>query len=179
MRELDESLFFLVYRESPPWPWLALMVGLSLVGGGYALFGIVPFVLVRRTRKVVLRLLLAIVLTSIVVFATKHAMGRPRPCVALEGVCALGLSAPHDPSFPSGHAAGSACFAAYFADRRRRARTVFLVGAALMVGLSRVALGVHFPFDVLTGTLVGGTFGAGMARYFDRRDSGKNVDEVI
>jgi undecaprenyl-diphosphatase len=171
MRDLDESLFFLVYRAAPPFPWLALMVVLSILGGGYALFGIVPLAFVARTKKVVRRLLVALTLTSVVVYAAKHTLQRPRPYVALNGVGALGLPAPHDPSLPSGHAAGSACFAAFFANRKRPLRTALLGGAALLVGVSRIALGVHFPLDVLAGVFVGTTFGAGSSQYFAHRDT--------
>ena len=65
------------------------------------------------------------------------------------------LSTPSaDPSFPSDHA--TAAFAIAFAvlALSRRGGILFLVTATL-IGLSRVALGMHYPSDVLAGALVG------------------------
>ncbi|NUO64408.1 MAG: phosphatase PAP2 family protein [Gemmatimonadaceae bacterium] len=69
-------------------------------------------------------------------------------------------------SFPSGHAMGSvigfgmAAFAiahVWHLSRRERQGAYFLAGlAALLVGLSRVYLGVHYPSDVLGGWAAGG-----------------------
>lgn len=164
MRALDQAVFFLLYGPSPPSAWLTFMAAWSLVGGGYALFAIAPWVLVARVRREVAGLLAAIVLTSIVVFAMKHGFGRVRPYAALAGVHALAFAPPTDPSFPSGHAAGSACLAGYFADRARPARTALLALGAGLVALSRIVLGVHFPLDTVVGAALGATVGALMAR---------------
>jgi undecaprenyl-diphosphatase len=171
MHDIDESLLFLVYRADPTAPWLYLMVGASIVGGGYGLVGIVPFAFSKRARATVLHLLVAIAVTALLVFAAKHGLGRSRPYLAVEGVRALGLPPPHDPSCPSGHAAGSACFAAFFADRRRPLRTALLAMGAALVALSRVVLGVHFPLDVAAGALVGSTVGLVAAQVSARKRS--------
>jgi undecaprenyl-diphosphatase len=74
------------------------------------------------------------------------------------------LPPPESYSFPSGHALGSLCFygiLAWIVVRRikeGRIRTAISVLAAifiLMIGLSRVYLGVHYPSDVLAGFVVG------------------------
>jgi undecaprenyl-diphosphatase len=67
-------------------------------------------------------------------------------------------------SFPSGHATGSfAVLGAIFyimgrdCPRRYQRYTIWLLGAlvALMIGVSRVYLGVHYPTDVIGGFLLG------------------------
>jgi undecaprenyl-diphosphatase len=74
------------------------------------------------------------------------------------------LPPPESFSFPSGHALGSLCFygiLAWIVVRRIqdvRTRTAIAVLTAvfvLMIGLSRVYLGVHYPSDVLAGFVVG------------------------
>lgn len=58
--------------------------------------------------------------------------------------------------FPSSHAAnawGVAFYAMYLARRTRL--TLFLLGWALLMGYTRIYLGVHYVGDVLVGTLIG------------------------
>jgi undecaprenyl-diphosphatase len=65
------------------------------------------------------------------------------------------LSAPSpDPSFPSDHAAVAFAIAFAVLAFSRRAGSVFLA-AATLISLSRFALGLHYPSDVLAGALIG------------------------
>lgn len=89
----------------------------------------------------------------------KHLVARPRPWLAVEGLAALVWEG--DPnSFPSGHT--SAAFAAAVAWWRtlpRRWAGGLALGAAVLMGLSRLYVGVHYPTDVLCGALVGALCG--------------------
>lgn len=63
-------------------------------------------------------------------------------------------------SFPSGHSAGTAVLALglalFAAPKGRRVPAMMLaVGLLLLVGLSRIALAVHWPSDVLAGWMEG------------------------
>jgi hypothetical protein len=64
-------------------------------------------------------------------------------------------------SFPSGHATGAFAVATVFSGVYRDHRWVPWVsyGTAGMIGLSRVALGRHFPSDVIVGSVLGNSFG--------------------
>jgi len=64
-----------------------------------------------------------------------------------------------DPSFPSDHAAAAFAIAFAVLTWSRWGGAVFLALATL-IGVSRIALGMHYPSDVLAGALVG--FGAAM-----------------
>ncbi len=84
-----------------------------------------------------------------------HVWARPRPSVAHPGSVHLWFTGPSaDPSFPSDHA--SAAFAVAFAilmvSRRFGLIMILLAGA---IAISRVAIGLHYPGDVLAGAVVG------------------------
>ena len=95
-------------------------------------------------------------LDHIVVDAMKTWFAFPRPGVVF-GTRAPG--ARHTgflfEAFPSGHAAFAAVLAVSVWPTARFAVRVLLVFAVLLVGLSRVSLGLHFPADVLGGAAVG------------------------
>jgi len=83
-----------------------------------------------------------------------HLWERPRPFTAHPALTHL-LSAPSlNPSFPIDHAAVAIAIAFAVLAFSRRAGFLFLV-AATLIGLSRVALGMHYPSDVLAGMVVG------------------------
>lgn len=77
----------------------------------------------------------------------------PRPFAALDGVTQLMIITPYD-SFPSGHATIFAAFATVMFLYEKRVGVWFIVGA-LFIGVARVAAGIHFPLDILTGYLIG------------------------
>lgn len=86
--------------------------------------------------------------------AISHTWARPRPFVAhAEGTHLLAPPS-IDPSFPSDHAAAAFAIAFAVLAFSRRAGFGFLAAAAL-IGLSRIALGVHYPADVLGGAVLG------------------------
>jgi undecaprenyl-diphosphatase len=83
----------------------------------------------------------------------KPMIARVRPCHVIPDVhllvaCSQGLS------FPSSHAANSFAIAALISLSYRRQVWLYLSIAAI-ISYSRIAVGVHYPFDVLAGTLVG------------------------
>ena len=67
----------------------------------------------------------------------------------------MGAHAESDKSFPSGHttAAFSAMTAVFLVGNKRISWLAFLFG--ILMGISRIYLGVHYPSDVLGGILVG------------------------
>jgi undecaprenyl-diphosphatase len=65
-------------------------------------------------------------------------------------------------SFPSGHAMGAFAVAAVFARSYADKPAVpwIAYGGATLISLSRIALGRHFPSDVLVGAVLGHSIGA-------------------
>ncbi len=91
----------------------------------------------------------------------KPAFARERPCHQLEDVRVVQDRCGSDFGFPSNHATNgmAVAVAAALALPRRRILWAFF-GLAVLVGFSRVYLGVHFPGDVLAGFAIGSVLGA-------------------
>ena len=113
--------------------------------------------LLRRRARPACYLLLVRAAELGVETALKGAIGRPRPVVP------IALTTASESSFPSGHAAGTAALCAslfiLLLPRLRRGPATLLavlgVALCLAVAASRVALGVHYPSDVVAGLLLG------------------------
>jgi undecaprenyl-diphosphatase len=97
---------------------------------------------------------------QIVNFVIKPLAGRERPCFTLEHVRLL-IPQPHSRSFPSSHAANITAMAALFAVRYRKCAGPFIV-IAILISISRMTVGVHYPSDVIAGALTGFGFAMGV-----------------
>lgn len=158
---LDDELFLWINGALSGPISTALMGAVTWLGNGFVLaLLILPAMYLRerrRFRRHALAMLLAVALSGLVVNGLKVAVDRPRPPEHFE---ALGVvvhapgGSPPDRSFPSGHAQTATGAAVYLACLYPAASPLFLLAAAL-VALSRVALGVHFPSDVIVGALFG------------------------
>lgn len=157
--------------------WIALMAALTVVGGGWGALSIVPLFGPSRTRRFALAFTATIVVDTVLVYLLKVIVARPRPWMVLPDIHPLVFPGPSDFSFPSGHAAGSFCYAAFISVFVLRTRTgvarhllvAVLLALATGVCLSRIALGVHFPADVAAGAIIGSTVGALGAHLFVTR----------
>ena len=116
----------------------------------------VLLVLLRRWFEALV-VAVPLLLEAAVFLTTTLIVGRPRPDVArLDG-------SPVGSSFPSGHTAAAACYAAVvvvvFMHTRRRwvRRTAVAVTVAVVVavGVARMYRGMHNPTDVVAGVLLG------------------------
>lgn len=114
----------------------------------------------RRTRKAGAVVLTALLLGGLFTNVTlKPLVARSRPWLMVEGLTALVEE--HDPlSFPSGHTTAAFAFASavYFVGAKR-SFCILSFAAALLMGFSRLYVGVHYPTDVLVGIMVGALAG--------------------
>lgn len=148
-------------------PWLLCL----LVGG------VAAVLMAMRQRRMALFIVVSTSAGALFNTALKMVFERARPDLVPHEVIVVNAS------FPSGHAFGAAMvyltLAALLTLRleRRAPRAVLLalaIGVALAVGVSRIALGVHWPSDVLAGWAAGSAWAlatwlvANATGWFDR-----------
>jgi undecaprenyl-diphosphatase len=171
----DEGMLY--WFENHHWPWLnTAMKGITDLGELNTLFVVVTaaaigFLLARRPHS-------AAIVLGFALFAwwfsnaAKAVVHRPRPDVAWR---LIGL--PTNKSFPSGHSLnsmadyGMIALLASHGLRRRGVRYLVIASGlilALLIGISRSYLGVHYPTDVLGGWTAGLAF-ALLAYWMDLR----------
>ncbi|MCS0496411.1 phosphatase PAP2 family protein [Ancylobacter sp. MQZ15Z-1] len=121
----------------------------------------VGFFIVDRKRATAAFVLLAVVGGALMNYLLKIGFDRPRPDLVAH------LVDVHTLSFPSGHAMGSAVTYLTLgvlivrSEQERRIKAYVLgvaVGLTLLIGISRLYLGVHWPTDVAAGWCAGGAW---------------------
>ena len=111
----------------------------------------------RTARNLSAYFLLTIGTASVLVHGLKLVIGRARPDLLAEyGAYSLTPFTGDNlfESFPSGHSTAAGAFFGAFAMLTPQLRPLFLI-LALMIGISRVIVGAHYPSDVAAGLLLG------------------------
>jgi undecaprenyl-diphosphatase len=157
------DLDLLPFFNRPGTPWLdAVMEAASNRGVLLAigiLFGI--YLLLKSPHGALAAALFAVSIGAadlISVRLIKPQVARIRPCNADPKHVAHPLGCGAGLSFPSTHATDTAAAAAILTWGAPRLSPVG-IGLALLVGISRVYLGVHWPTDVLAGWALGAAVG--------------------
>lgn len=134
----------LVSRLGDGWIWLATAVALPVIHGKAAL-------------PILWELVITAALCLVLYKTLKRGTARPRPCAVAESlqevVPALDLY-----SFPSGHTLHAVAFTTVIAGQLPGWGWI-LIPFSVLVALSRVVLGLHYPTDVVAGAAIGAAIG--------------------
>ena len=141
----DILMPFVTYKQTWYPVWIIAAIGLVWKGG-------------KKGRWIVLIVILSVATADLIVNRImKPSFMRTRPCNVVEEVHLL-VEKKSSKSMPSSHAANFFAVATVFSYFYRKYQWIFWFLASL-VAYSRVAVGVHYPFDMLVGAICGSLFG--------------------
>lgn len=131
------------------WEWL------TALGDTLTAFCILLMLSWRRA-DIVVAAMIAAVLATLSTHLAKDLLDIPRPPLLLSDSAHVIGEVLHRGAFPSGHTATAFTLIAVLAAYVRSASAlVGLLLLAVAIGLSRIAVGVHWPLDVVGGALMG------------------------
>ena len=176
--QLDQQLFlFLNSLNSPFWDKVMYIISgkLTWVPLYIAILIFVGFRYKRKLWIILLFIIVAVTLSDQASVLLKNLVGRLRPChePSLEGLVHLvkgecgGMY-----GFVSSHAANSfnVAFLSLMFIKKRWFSTGIVIWAAI-VGYSRIYLGVHYPGDVICGSMLGALIGWCIYKLYELTDN--------
>ena len=122
----------------------------------------------KDREKALIALILGIVSLLIADWSAnilKHSFERIRPCYALEGVRLL-AGCGKSFSMPSNHSVNAFAFISPLCMLLKNRMRYAFVAVAILVGFSRVYVGVHYPSDTIAGALLGIMLGISVVQFY-------------
>jgi len=117
-------------------------------------FGVILLLIFKKiTPKQFLKIIFYPLILWGITKIIKYFYYSPRPFLELENIKKLIIHGTND-SMPSGHTVLATALATITYLYNKNTGILFLV-FAILIGLSRIIVGVHWPFDILIGALFG------------------------
>jgi membrane-associated phospholipid phosphatase len=160
---VNRAVFFVINglpRVTGTWVW----ANITVFGDALVLFAVL-FPWLRNRPQWILACIFAFLIGTPVLHLMKSAFDVPRPQAVLDGETLVRIGSRYMMhSFPSGHTTMAFTIAGIAALSGCGTRIAVLsLALASLVGLSRIAAGVHWPADVAAGALLGwGSAAAGV-----------------
>ncbi len=138
-------------------PFLDTLVAMMTMLGEETVFILfITFLVWNSSKKRGFAIFSSLALSLLAMGFLKALIRAPRPFQVIEEIEGKRLETATGYSFPSGHTTGAAAFySAVSMTYRKRIISILCALAILLVGLSRMYLGVHWPIDVFAGLALG------------------------
>ena len=154
---LDESILLFIQESIRNPMWTPYIKVITTLGNGGAIWILLTLLMliIPKTRRVGCMMVLSLIGTLLINnILIKNLVARTRPYEVIAGLTYL-VKKPIEYSFPSGHA-GSSFAAAWVMFRQLPKRYgIPALLLAILIALSRLYVGVHYPSDVLFGMISG------------------------
>jgi len=161
-QKLDAWVFLLFNTRGAHPKWLdRIMSVITQFGSGLACLGIALAFYMTGNSQLSYELILGTLTLWMMVELVKFIIHRSRPFILLVQARIVGYRA-KGRSFPSGHTS-QAFFLATLTAQHFHAGiwlVLLLYAAALLVGITRMYVGAHYPRDVLAGAILGSIWGS-------------------
>lgn len=142
-------------------PWIDwIMLGITQMGNGIFAMGIAIIIFLKVDHLLAYEIILGTLTLWLVVELMKIVIRRTRPYIKLKNIRIVGSKAGGH-SFPSGHTSQSFYMATLLINYYHVGLFggLSLYAIALLVGITRIYVGMHYPRDVLGGALLGTSWG--------------------
>lgn len=161
-QRFDTRVFVFLNLHSFRSDWLDQVVWqVTQLGSMVTAFFVAWLLYLLQFRRVAMEIVLGTITVWLVVEVLKLLTRRDRPFIALEGTRLVGWRE-RGGSFPSGHTTQTFFLVTLLAHRFQQdiAGTIALYAFAVLIGLTRIYVGAHYPRDVIAGALLGTAWGA-------------------
>jgi membrane-associated phospholipid phosphatase len=160
-QRLDAWVFLSINLRGSRPRWLdQIMLGFTQVGNGLTSLAIAAILFFANERLLAYELILGTLTLWLVVELVKFIIHRQRPFIRLTQARIVGYR-PIGRSFPSGHTSEAFFMATLMAQHFHSDiwGVLLLSLAAVLVGITRLYVGAHYPRDVLAGAILGSAWG--------------------
>lgn len=159
-------MLFFLNIANPTLDFLANIA--SAVGEQTFVIAVILYIFYNYDKKKGFGLFTSVLFAVLGMGILKAIVRAPRPFQVLESIGGKRLETATGYSFPSGHTTtGSAFYTALALTYKKRSVSIFCAVMMVLVGLSRLYLGVHWPIDVFAGLLLGVTVSFVVSRYLN------------
>ena len=160
-QQLDEWAFSIFNMRGQRPLWLdRIMLGFTQLGSGITALGMALVLYLVNDHLLSYQLVLGTLTLWLVVELIKMLIHRARPFMHVAQTRIVGYRASGQ-SFPSGHTSQAFFLATLMAQHFHAIGWVMLLlyAVALLVGITRMYVGAHYPRDVLAGAILGSAWG--------------------
>jgi membrane-associated phospholipid phosphatase len=160
-QQFDTRVFVFLNLHGYRSDWLDQVVWqVTQLGSMVAAFFVAGLFYLLHYRRVAVEIVLGTITVWLVVEVVKLLTQRARPFIAVEGARLVGWRE-RGGSFPSGHTTQTFFLVTLLAHRFQQdiAGTIALYAFAVLIGLTRIYVGAHYPRDVIAGALLGTAWG--------------------